>query len=243
MTDSALLLIEDDGPVRHIRLNRPEKLNAIDPLQHERIGRAFLDADAVPDVRVIAFSGVGRGFSAGDDLGADSKSWPERMQDRQVDLDLGMGPALLLETAGWVRHVGKPTVALMHGAALGSGYDYSLSCDFRLATEDVNYGDPRIHRALWAAEGWSYKLVRQVDQSTVTSIAYLGERMDGARAYEYGLVHRVYPAGSDLLEEARPFLATLAALDPDAYRQTKRAILADLDLGFEASLRSRRSLG
>ena len=125
----------------------------------------------------------------------------------------------------------------MHGASLGSGYDYSLSCDFRLATADVNYGDPRIHRAMWAAEGWSYKLVRQVDQSAVTPIAYLGERMDGERAFEYGLVHKVYPAGSDLLEASRPFLAALAELDADAYRETKRAILAGLDLGFEASLR------
>ena len=237
MTDSALLLVEDDGAVRHLRLNRPDKLNAIDPLQHERIGRAFLDADADPAVRAIAFSGVGRAFCAGDDLAADAKSWPDRMRNRLVDLDLGLGPALLLETAGWVRHVGKPTVALLHGAALGSGYDYSLSCDFRLATADVNYGDPRIHRAMWAAEGWSYKLVRQLDQSAVTPIAYEGERMDGARAFEYGLVHRVYPAGSDLIEASRPFLTTLADLDPDAYRETKRAILAGLDLGFEASLR------
>ncbi len=237
MSDPAPLLVKDDGAVRHVRLNRPEKLNAIDPVQHERIGRAFLDADAEPGVRVIALSGMGRAFCAGDDLAADTRSWPPRMQNRLVDLDLGLGPALLLETAGWVRHVGKPTVALMHGAALGSGYDYSLSCDFRLATADVNYGDPRIHRAMWAAEGWSYKLVRQVDQSAVTPIAYLGERMDGARAYEHGLVHRVYPAGSDLLEEARPFLATLATLDPEAYRETKRAMLAGVDLPFEASLR------
>ena len=237
MTDSPLLIVEDDGAVRHIRLNRPEKLNAIDPLQHERIGRAFLAADADPGVRAIAFSGVGRAFCAGDDLTADSRSWPERMRNRLVDLDLGLGPALLLETAGWVRHVGKPTVALMHGAALGSGYDYSLSCDFRLATADVNYGDPRIHRAMWAAEGWSYKLVRQLDQSAVTPIAYLGERMDGERAFEHGLVHKVHPAGSDLLEASRPFLAALAELDADAYRETKRAILAGLDLGFEASLR------
>ena len=237
MSDPAPLLVEDDGAVRHVRLNRPEKLNAIDPVQHERIGRAFLDADAEPGVRVIALSGMGRAFCAGDDLSADARAWPPRMQNRLVDLDLGLGPALLLETAGWVRHVGKPTVALLHGAALGSGYDYSLSCDFRLATADVNYGDPRIHRAMWAAEGWSYKLVRQVDQSAVTPIAYLGERMDGARAYEYGLVHRVYPAGSDLLEEARPFLASLAALDPEAYRETKRAILRGVDLPFEAALR------
>ena len=230
------LIIEDDGPIRHVKLNRPEKLNAIAPMQHERIGRAFLDADDSPNVRVITLSGVGRAFCAGDDLNAGSAPWPERLRNRLIDLEVGAGPALLLETAGWVRHVSKPTVALLHGAALGSGYDYSLSCDFRIATEDVDYGDPRIHRALWAAEGWSYKLVRQLDQSAVTPIAYLGQRMNGKTAYEYGLVHRVYPAGSDLLDAARPMLDTLAAMNADAYRELKRAILRGLDGSFETTL-------
>lgn len=236
MNDAAPLIVADDGAVRHIRLNRPEKLNALLPEQHERIGRAFLAADADDAVRVIALSGAGRAFCAGDDMSAAARSWPPRLRNRLVDLEIGPGPALLLQTASWVRHVAKPTVALLHGHALGAGYDYSLACDFRVATADVNYGDPRIHRAMWAAEGWSYTLTRQLDQSAATPIAYLGQRMDGEQALARGLVHRVYPAGCDLLEAAKPFLEHLATLDAAAYGETKRAILKALDSSFEATL-------
>ena len=127
-------------------------------------------------------------------------------------------------------------MALLHGHALGSGYDYSLSCDFRLATADVNYGDPRIHRALWAAEGWSYKLPRLVDQALVGTVAYLGKTMDGDAAGECGLAHRVYPAGADLRQAAKPFLDDLATLDPVAYAETKARLLAAADSPFEQAL-------
>ena len=178
------LAIEDEpaagGVVRHLVLNRPEKLNALDQDQHARIAAAVEAGSADGEVRVICLSGRGRAFCAGDDLGAGAAEGPDPLAGRRVDLDLGTGPALLLESAGLLRHCPKPTVVLLHGHALGSGYDYSLSCDFRLATADVNYGDPRIHRALWAAEGWSYKLPRLLN-FPVTPIGLSRETMDGQR--------------------------------------------------------------
>ncbi len=239
MSDPAALVIEDvpvegaqDGPaaVRHLILNRPEKLNALDQDQHARIRDAVRAAEAEPSVRAIALSGNGRAFCAGDDLGAAGRGdGPDPLAGRRVDLDVGPGPVLLLESAAALRDCAKPTVALLHGHALGSGYDYSLSCDFRLATEDVHYGDPRIHRALWAAEGWSYKLPRLLCQSAVAPIAYLGETMDGRTAEARGLVHRVYAAGTDLRRAARPFLEELAMLPAAAYAATKAALLRALD--------------
>lgn len=236
MSDADAFLVEDDGPVRHLVLNRPDKLNALDLDQHVRIKRAVAAADADDTVRVLVLSGAGRAFCAGDDLRADAPTGDDPLVGRRVDLDLGTGPAFLLESAAVLRACSKPTVVLLHGHALGSGYDYSLSCDFRLATEDVNYGDPRIHRALWAAEGWSYKLPKLVNQSVVTPVAYLGETMDGLSAYTRGLVHRVYPAGADLRQAARPFLRQLATLDANAYADTKARILASVDLGFQQAV-------
>lgn len=236
MSDATAFLVQDDGPIRHFVLNRPDKLNALDLDQHVRIKRAVEQANAEKSVRALVLSGKGRAFCAGDDLRADAPTGEDPLAGRRVDLDLGAGPALLLESAAALRSCPKPTAALLHGHALGSGYDYSLSCDFRLATEDVNYGDPRIHRALWAAEGWSYKLPRLLHQSAATPIAYLGETMNGTVAHACGLVHAVYPAGADLRLAAQPFLDKLAALDPAAYAQTKARILAALDLGFEQAL-------
>ena len=171
MSDDTALIVRDEGPVRHLILNRPQKLNALDLDQHVRIKRAVEAVAADESVRVLVLSGEGRAFCAGDDLTAEAPQGEDPMAGRRVDLDLGTGPAFLLESAAVLRACPKPTVVLLHGHALGSGYDYSLSCDFRLATEDVNYGDPRIHRALWAAEGWSYKLPRLVNQSVATPIA------------------------------------------------------------------------
>ena len=233
MSDDTALLIRDDGPIRHLILNRPGKLNALDLDQHARIKQAVEAAACDDALRVLVLSGEGRAFCAGDDLTPEKPHGDDPMRDRRIDLDLGAGPALLLESAAVLRTCPKPTVALLHGHALGSGYDYSLSCDFRIATEDVNYGDPRIHRALWAAEGWSYKLPRLVNQAVVTPIAYLGETMDGPNAHACGLVHRVYPAAADLRVAARAFFDELAALDPHAYAQTKARILAAVDLDFE----------
>ncbi len=236
MSEPSAFLVLDDGPVRHLVLNRPEKLNALDLDQHVRIKRAVEAASEDESVCAIALSGNGRAFCAGDDLGAGKPISDDPLIGRRVDLDLGTGPAFLLESAAVLRACPKPTAVLLHGHALGSGYDYSLSCDFRLATEDVNYGDPRIHRALWAAEGWSYKLPRLLNQGAVAPIAYLGETMDGRAAYDRGLVHRVYPAGTHLRAAAKPFLDALAALDRTAYAETKARLLASLDLDFNQAM-------
>ena len=236
MSDESALVVQDDGPVRHLIFNRPEKLNALDLDQHARIKRAVETAATEPGVRVLALSGNGRAFCAGDDLRAEAPAGDDPLAGRRVELEVGAGPVLLLESAAALRACPKPTVALLHGHALGSGYDYSLSCDFRVATADVNYGDPRIHRALWAAEGWAYKLPRLVNQAVVAPIAYLGETMDGATARERGLLHEVYPSGGDVRAAAAPFLRDLASLDAAAYAETKTHILAGGDIAFEQAL-------
>ena len=233
MSAEEALVVQDDGPVRHLILNRPEKLNALDLDQHMRIKDAVAVAARDDRVRVLALSGKGRAFCAGDDLRAEPPARADPLAGRRVELDVGAGPVLLLESAALLRACPKPTVALLHGHALGSGYDYSLSCDFRLAAADVNYGDPRIHRALWAAEGWAYKLPRLVNHAAVAPIAYLGETMNGAAAYERGLVHEVYPAGVDIRQAAGAFLNDLATLDAIAYATTKARILAAGDVAFE----------
>ena len=132
MSDDTALVRQDEGPIRHLVLNRPDKLNALDLDQHVRIKRAVEAAIDDESVRVLVLSGKGRAFCAGDDLTADAPQGEDPMVGRRVDLDLGTGPAFLLESAATLRACSKPTVVLLHGHALGSGYDYSLSCDFRL---------------------------------------------------------------------------------------------------------------
>lgn len=236
MSEESALIVYGEGPIRHIRFNRPEKLNAIDLQQHERVIKAIRAAEEDPSVRVLAFSGEGRAFCAGDDLKPTERIWPERYQVRLVDLDIGVGPLLLQEVTTVLRNVPKPTVVLMHGYALGAGYDYATSCDFRIATTDCKFGDPRVHRSLWSAEGWSYKLTRLIPAGHATRIQLLGQLLTGVEAESIGLVHRVYPPETDLRESAHEFLLRLAGLHAETYTAIKRHILDSLDLTYEASL-------
>ena len=236
MNDSTPLIVETRDRVRHLILNRPQKINAIDYAQHLRLYKEFERAEQDPEVRVLALSGMGRGFSAGDDLTAAPFDQDDPFAHRKVELEMGSGPSVLLESCGRLRNMTKPTVALMHGIALGSGYDYSLSCDFRIATPDIRYGDPRIDRALWAAEGWSYKLPRLLNLSIVTRVAYLGEEMDGQKAYDFGLVTGLVDGEPDIRESARSFLDRLTQVAGEAYARSKRTLLASLDTNFNTAL-------
>ncbi len=226
------LLIEDEGPVRHLIFNRPARLNANNLAQHDRVIQAVGDAATDDSVRVVAFSGRGRAFSAGDDM-RDPGKMPTRMARRQVDLSVGTGPLLLHEVIDAIWMLEKPTVALIHGHALGSGYDIALACDFRFAVTDCNLGDPRVNNALWCAEGWSYKLPRLIAGGHAARIAMLGRSLSGVEAHAIGLVQHVFPAGADLRLESRELLAELAAKDTDAYATTKRLLQKDLDCTWE----------
>lgn len=235
MSEPDALLVDDRNGIRHLILNRPQKINAIDYDQHLRLKENFEEADADPSVRVLTLSGVGRGFCSGDDLASTGISGPDPYKHRKVDLEVGSGPSLLLESCAVLRRLSKPTVALMHGIALGSGYDYSLSCDFRVVTTDIRYGDPRINLALWAAEGWSYKLPRLIGQSLVSRIAYLGEPMNGEQAYEFGLAHRVVSGEPDIIDSSQEILEKLLELSGPTYSNMKRDMLESIDANFDQS--------
>lgn len=228
------LLTYDEGSVRHIRFNRPARLNALTPMQHTRVIAAIENAEKDQAVRVVALSGAGRAFCAGDDISGRERVWPAAYQDRLVDLDIGVGPLILQEVTATIRRCSKPTVALMQGYAIGAGYDYATSCDFRIAAEDCQFGDPRVHRALWAAEGWSYKLPRLAGAGRAAKIGLLGELLTSSEAFEYGLVHRIVPAGTSVLDGSKEFLGRLAGIPADSLSSLKSRLLASQDLPARA---------
>ena len=239
MLPQETLIITDDGPIRHIRLNRPDKLNAMTSEMQEGIRDALAHAEAEDAVRVIALSGEGRSFCAGVDLKGGPKALAERYRKRSVALDIGMGPIQIQEITTALCHCPKPTAALMQGHVLGAGFDYATSCDFRLATADCRFGDPRVHRSLWAAEGWSYKITRLIPQCWTSRINLRGEPLSGTEAADIGLIHRVYPGSLDLRVAARDYLLELAQIPAASYAYAKKHLLDSLDLTYDASLSHR----
>lgn len=230
-------IIEYDGPVCHMILNNPERLNSLGPPQHEGLLKALRAAEADPQIRVIVLSGVGRAFCSGDYIkGAGGGDWPARLAHRRVQLDVGVGPLLLDESTSAFRDCLKPTVVLMHGFALGAGYDYASSCDFRLATPSCRIGDPRINLGLWGCEGWSYKLSRLVGQTYVAPMTFNGELLSGEQAAEIGFVHKLYPEDVPLRQAAREFVLRIASLDAEVFRRVKNDILRGLDQTYQQAM-------
>lgn len=230
--------VERDGPVIHLVLNNPERLNSLAYEQHEGLLNALRAAEDDPLVRVIALSGAGRAYCSGDYIKAHGREgWPDRLSHRFVELDVGVGPILLNDVTSAFRDCLKPTVALMHGYALGAGYDYASSCDFRLATRSCRIGDPRIKLGLWGAEGWSYKLPRLIGQTYVAPLTFTGELISGEQAADIGFVHRVYEDEPSIRSAARDFLHRIAGLDTDTYRRKKADLLMGLDQPYDHAIR------
>jgi|TARA_B110000116_G_C16774773_1_gene555175 enoyl-CoA hydratase/carnithine racemase len=240
--DTSPLVFDDPNitGLRHIRLNNPNKLNVLNSAQQEIIAAAITVAQYDSAVSCLVFSGEGRAFCAGNDILTKAKALPEYRQ-HQVDLEIGSGPIGLHDLITKIRDFPKPTVVLMQGFALGAGYDIATSCDIRIATSDCKFGDPRVHRALWAAEGWSYKITRLIPQSYFSEMHLRGELLSGEYAMEIGLVHRTFNPDIDLRESASEILRHLASLPGKSYAMAKDSLLRGLDLRFEDLQISTRS--
>ena len=240
--DTSPLVFDDPNiaGLRHIRLNNPNKLNILNSVQQEIIAAAITVARYDAAVTCLAFSGEGRAFCAGNDIVTKATAIPEYKR-HQVDLEIGSGPIGLHALITKIRNFPKPTVVLMQGYALGAGYDIATSCDIRIATSDCKFGDPRVHRALWAAEGWSYKITRLIPQTHFSEMHLRGELLSGEHAREIGLVHRTFNPDTDLRESASEILNHLASTPTRSYSMAKDSLLRGLDLRFDDLQISTRS--
>jgi enoyl-CoA hydratase/carnithine racemase len=210
-------LLERDGAVLILTLNRPEKLNAIDREIEGVIAQAASDLDRDDALRVLLIQARGRFFSGGFDLNG-------RLSDRHDDGGIA--------TRRWYREIHalfdgfevaeKLVVAAVHGPCLGGALEMALSCDFRLVSSDAYFQLPEIDLGVLPGSGGVSRLTRLVGPGWARWLV-MGERIDADRAREIGLVHEVYPAGV-FSTRVRGFVERLAALPAEAVALGKLAI-------------------
>lgn len=207
---------EKRGAVAEIRLNRPDKLNAVNAEMLEGLGSALDDAESDDEVRVIILSGNGRAFSSGFDLQTaepdEGLSKDERIRrELQYDFDMIM--------RFW--DCPKPTIGAVHGYCLGSSMEISAVCDITIAAEDCRFGSPEVRFGsgiVCLILPWiiGLKNAKELLLEGSTNI-------DARRAETIGLVNRV-AAPAKLMTEARSLAVEIALNDPLAVRLTKKAI-------------------
>lgn len=222
---------EIHGASQHIVLNRPERLNAIDEAMIGRIVELIEEARVDPAVRCLVLRGEGRAFCAGDQIG---RTIPHELGP--PDVETRMKTSFVRPVVDLMR-LRKPTVALLQGFALGAGLDMALGCDFRVASADLQIGAPVVQWGLGGAT--AYLLTKYLGVGRATEMLVLGDRIDAARAHEWGLVTSVVP----LEELAATGHALVARLEQAATASIglikgirNRSLGAGLVEGFESQV-------
>ncbi len=211
------LLVEQDGGVLEVTLNRPDKYNALtSQLAHEMIALCER-AEKDDSIRAILITGAGKGFCAGQDLD-DSISRPDgySVSDHLNDTYNPMAMAM--------RNLPKPILIAVNGACAGAGFGLALAGDLRFASDKALFLTAFIGIGLAPDTGVSFWLPRLVGPARAAEMLYTNKRIPGAEAAEIGLVNKVVPH-DELMTEARAMAQKLAANPTVGIGLTKKALL------------------
>ncbi|MQA30373.1 MAG: enoyl-CoA hydratase [Luteitalea sp.] len=217
------LLLDRDGGVAIVTINRPQVLNALNRPTLDELRRAVLDLQRDDSVRVVIITGAGdRSFVAGADINElavlSPTSGREHALAGQHVFDL-------------VENLGKPVIAAINGFALGGGCELAMACALRLAADTARLGQPEISLGMLPGYGGSQRLPRLVGRGKALEILLTGTAIGAAEAERIGLVNRVVPA-SELMTEARTLAGALARQSPTAMRYILTAVNEGLEMPF-----------
>lgn len=216
------VLIDRDGSIATVTVNRPEKRNAMDIPTRKALYEAFEEVGEDDDVRVVVLRGAGDGsFIAGGDI--DSFTQFDHMDGLEYGDKYGQG------LYNYVADLHKPTIAAVDGYALGGGTEISLACDIRLATEDAKFGLPEVNIGVIPAGGGTQRLVQVVGAGIASELILTGRVIDADYAKEIGLANHVY-SEAEFDDEVRAMAEDLASKAPVAQRLAKESIRRSLDI-------------
>src|SRR5580693_9248653 len=231
MTTYENIIVETQGRVGLIRLNRPAALNALcDALVHE-MGDQLLAFDADRAIGAIVLTGSDRAFAAGADI--------KEMNERSY-------PAVFMDdfiAARWetVLRVKKPVIAAVAGFALGGGCELAMMCDIIVAADTAKFGQPEINLGVLPGAGGTQRLTRAVGKSKAMDMILTGRMMDAAEAERNNLVSRVFPA-EQLVAEAIKIGDKIASQSPVAAAMAKVAVNRAFETTLAEGVRAERQL-
>ncbi len=207
------ILVETNGAVGIIRLNRPKALNALCAALIAELGQALDAFEADPAIGAIVLTGSEKAFAAGADI---------KEMASKTYMDVYLTDFI---TKGWERITvcRKPIVAAVSGFALGGGCEVAMMCDFILAADTAKFGQPEITIGTIPGAGGTQRLTRFVGKSKAMEMCLTGRMMDAAEAERAGLVSRVVPA-AELVDEAIKVAAKIAGLSRPIVMMAKEAV-------------------
>ncbi len=194
------LVLERDGPVMTVLLNRPEKRNAMNRQLHLDLQQLCRELAEDFETRVVIFAGQGPGFSSG----ADTSEWGQPGPDNE--LELRHTSAIGGRTSDAIDGLDQISIAAVHGFAVGGGAVIAMCCDFRVAGEGAWFSIPEVELGIPLSWNALPRLAREVGHARALELTVVCERVTARQAYDWGLVTHLVADGQE-----RPFARELAA--------------------------------
>jgi enoyl-CoA hydratase len=218
--EEPIVLVERDGRVGVVTMNRPKQLNALSGELMASVVDALRGLDSDKEVRAIVLAGGERAFAAGADIAELAAGTAVSLyENRRID--------------AWdsIRDLRTPVVAAVSGFCLGGGCELAMLCDLIVASETARFGQPEINLGVLPGAGGTQRLTRAVGKAVAMDMILTGRMLSAREALDFGLVARVV-AKEAWLDEAKRVAGEIAAKGPIAVRLAKEAI----DKAFEAPL-------
>ena len=232
MSDTPLtVLVENDGAVRTLRLNRPDVLNAFNDAMLVSLGTEVKAAAKDDSVRCVVIAAAGRAFCSGQDL----DTVKQRMNDPNAP-QLGEHLRRLYNPMiTTLRTMEKPVIASVNGVAAGAGCSLALACDLRVAASSASFIEVFINVGLVPDCGSTFTLPRLVGMSRAMELAFTGRKVPADEALRIGLVNQVVP-DQELNTATMKLAGKLASMPTRGIGLTKRAFNRSWTAGLEDQL-------
>jgi enoyl-CoA hydratase/carnithine racemase len=214
------IILDQDGAIATITLNRPDKLNAYTTSMGDEVTSAFRSLERDETVRVIILTGAGRAFCAGVDL--------EHLKAHSQGENPSKGPRLgeedfLRKLPLEMRDYPKPIIAAINGHAIGVGMTMVMPCDIRIVAEDAKLGFVFARLGILPGLGSTHLLPNLVGMARAQELVLTAKKILGSEAAEIGLVNKAVPR-DDVIPEARAMAEQMAEIDPTVLAFAKRAL-------------------
>lgn len=224
--DFETIIYQKQKSVLQIILNRPDRLNAINNKLSEELERAIDEVSKDDETRVVVFSGKGKSFCTGADVG--------ELNFNSVE-EAGHFLKKVHTLLNKIENIEKPTIAAINGYALGGGCELALVCDLRIASEKASMGVPEIKMGFLPGGGGTQRLPRLVGISSALEMIYTGESLNAHAAYQIGLVNNVVDHDK-LMDEVMRLAEILVNKSPIALKMAKKIVKNGINMDLKSAL-------